>query len=156
MCRRVLNWVVLVQFSLIFFFSDDPLFFLKADTTNCSKLTKILSDYCAASGQSINLNKSSLFFTPNTPTKHQEIISSIFEIRGVDNPGKYLGLPAIWGRSKHDALSYIRSRVKSKISGWKQGAFSLAGKEIFIKAVATTVPSYPMSCFFFQPLYAMI
>ncbi|KAK9951083.1 hypothetical protein M0R45_006545 [Rubus argutus] len=49
------------------FFADDSLFFLKGFTANCSELMRILKVYCDASGQLVNLDKSSVFFSPNTP-----------------------------------------------------------------------------------------
>lgn len=70
-------------------------------------------------------------------------------MRETDNPGKYLGLPTIWGRSKVEALHYIKERVRAKLKGWKQEVLSSAGREVLIKAVATSIPAYPMSVFKF-------
>ncbi|KAM2364459.1 hypothetical protein ACFX1X_003414 [Malus domestica] len=39
------------------------------------------------------------------------------------NPGKYLGLPTVWGRSKTEALAYVQSRIQS----WKINSLSQAG-----------------------------
>ncbi|CAL9026779.1 unnamed protein product [Prunus brigantina] len=41
------------------FFADDSLFFFKAEESNCACLKKILQEYCLASGQEINFQKSS-------------------------------------------------------------------------------------------------
>lgn len=37
----------------------------------------------------------------------------------VSDPGLYLGIPTVWGRSKKDALVFIKERVLAKIQGWK-------------------------------------
>ncbi|KAL6144500.1 hypothetical protein ACLB2K_055192 [Fragaria x ananassa] len=129
------------------FFADDSLFFLKADEVNCLRLKSILDEYCLASGQSINYDKSSLFFSPNTPGALRENINMILQINDTPNPGKYLGLPTIWGRSKKEAFGFIRSRLQSKLQGWKQNQLSLAGKMVLIKSVAFAIPTYPMNCF---------
>lgn len=52
-----------------------------------------------------------------------------------DNPGKYLGLPADWGRSRCTGLAWIRERILNKIEGWKENLLNMAGKEVLIKAV---------------------
>ncbi|OMO67492.1 reverse transcriptase [Corchorus capsularis] len=52
-------------------FADDSLFFMKADPDNCGKLFDILQEYSAASGQEINLEKSNLIFSSNTPQEHE-------------------------------------------------------------------------------------
>lgn len=131
------------------FFADDSLFFIRASLQNCLVLDKILSDYCIASGQQVNHDKSSIFFSPNTPESIFLPICSLLKIPQVDNPGKYLGLPTIWGRSKKEALVYIKEGICNKLTGWKQNCLSMAGKEVLLKAVAQAIPSYPMMCFKF-------
>lgn len=55
-------------------FADDSLFFLKSIIPNCQSLNAILKDYCSALEQTINHEKSSLFFTSNTPPDLQSHI----------------------------------------------------------------------------------
>lgn len=129
------------------FFADDSLYFLKATVSNCQSLKTILDDFCLASGQTINHDKSSLFFTSNTPSSLKTNIGCIFGIEASTTPGKYLGLPTHWGKSKKEALAYVRDRIKSKLEGWMYVFLSQAGKEVLIKAVAAAIPAYPMNCF---------
>lgn len=77
------------------FFADDALFFMKANLKNCLALNKIFNCYCLASGQLINHDKSSIFFSPNTPLQMQLLICELLNINLVDNPGNYLGMPTI-------------------------------------------------------------
>ncbi|XP_062006075.1 uncharacterized mitochondrial protein AtMg00310-like [Rosa rugosa] len=67
----------------------------------------------------------------------------------VENPGTYLGLPTIWGKSRKEALVYIKERVNRKLEGWKQRSLSLASREVLKKSVAMAIPTYPMACFKF-------
>ncbi|KAM1798595.1 hypothetical protein ACFX12_032647 [Malus domestica] len=67
----------------------------------------------------------------------------------VSDPGVYLGLPAIWGRSKRSSLAFVKGRVLGKIQGWKQSALSFAGKEVLLKVVVQAIPIYPMNLFKF-------
>jgi hypothetical protein len=57
-----------------FFFADDSLIFCKANSVEWRRLTKILDKYEAASGQKLNKEKTSIFFSCNTsPEKRMEI-----------------------------------------------------------------------------------
>ena len=50
-------------------FADDALFFLKGNLDNVWNLQKILSTFCAMSGEIINTQKSYTVFSKNTPKK---------------------------------------------------------------------------------------
>lgn len=130
-------------------FADDALFFLKANSHNCRSFKHIIDWYCAMSGQVVNLDKSCLFFSNNVPGNVKDELCTMLGISGSNNPGKYLGLPVIWGRSKSDALAFVEEKMLKKISGWKQNVLSPASREVLIKAVACAVPMYPMGVFKF-------
>jgi hypothetical protein len=49
------------------------------------------------------------------------------------------------GRSKMKTFEGIQSRVRKKLDGWKERFLSQAGKEILLKAVVQTIPTYSMS-----------
>ncbi|KAL6190712.1 hypothetical protein ACLB2K_037106 [Fragaria x ananassa] len=132
-----------------FFFADDSLFFLKASLYNCETLSDTFHLYCTTSGQSINVNKSSLYFSPNTRQEIVHLLSLVLNMKAVDDPGMYLGLPTVWGRSKVAALKYVKEKINKRIVGWNSSSLTQAGKEIMIKAVAFTVPAYPMMVFKF-------
>ena len=59
----------------------------------------------------------------------------------------YLGLPTLVGRTKYLTFSYLKDRIWKKLQGWKGKMLSKAGKEILIKAVAQSIPTYTMSVF---------
>nr|XP_023912601.1 uncharacterized protein LOC112024185 [Quercus suber] len=129
------------------FFADDSLLFCKAKEQECHALVSILHRYEEASRQKINTDKSSVFFSPNTS---QELRESIFNILGPmqdSRHSKYLGLPSIIGKSKAQMFAEVKDRVAKKLAGWKGKLLSIGGREILIKAVAQTVPTYTMSCF---------
>lgn len=89
------------------------------------------------------------FFSANVGVEMSSNICSSLGINMAESPGKYLGLPVLWGRSKVEALGFVRDRVSSKVQGWKQELLSQAGREVLIKAVANAIPTYPMMCFLF-------
>lgn len=77
------------------FFTDNTLIFLKADKANCNNLGRLLETYCLASGQAVNLQKSCVYFSANTPMAIAEKLGRYLVIQVVSDPGTYLGLPAI-------------------------------------------------------------
>ena len=59
----------------------------------------------------------------------------------------YLGLPTLIGRRKYDTFAFIKERVWRKLQGWKGKLLSRASKEVLIKAVAQSIPTYTMGVF---------
>ena len=68
----------------------------------------------------------------------------VLGVREVDKFDTYLGLPTLVGRSKYQTFSLLKDRVWKKTQGWKGQLLSKAGKEVLIKAVAQSIPTYTM------------
>ena len=60
---------------------------------------------------------------------------------------KYLGLPSMIGRDKRSVFAFIKDRIWRRINAWKGRALSKAGKEVMIKYVLQSIPSYIMSIY---------
>ncbi|KAM1414771.1 hypothetical protein ACFX2I_006507 [Malus domestica] len=131
------------------FFADDTLIFLKADKKNCSNIVNLIKEYCLASRQQVNMQMSNVFFGANLPSALRVDLEGILGMPAVENPGIYLGVPAIWGRSKKGGLAYVKERVLGRVQGWKQSTLSPAGNEVLIKAVVQAIPAYLMNIFKF-------
>lgn len=56
----------------------------------------------------------------------------------------YLGIPALWGKSKREAMKFIMERVKARAQSWKHKLLLMAGKEVMVKAVLQALPAYVM------------
>lgn len=67
-----------------------------------------------------------MYFGRNVPPQLRTQLSSILGMPSGSDPRDYLGLPAIWGRSKRQSLAYVKGKVLGKIQGWKQSSLSLA------------------------------
>ena len=102
--------------------------------------------YEASSGQQLNRNKTSLFFSHNIAIEVKDTIKRMFGAQVIKPHESYLGLPFLVGRSKRNTFSQLKQRVSNKLVRWKEKLLSNAGKEILIKVVAEVVPSYTMSC----------
>lgn len=77
------------------FFTDDILIFLKSKKKTCRNLVQLIYVYCSASGQQVNLQKSSVFFEGNVPVVLADELTSVLGMDKVNDPGLYLGVPAI-------------------------------------------------------------
>ena len=107
----------------------------------------ILDLYALASRQCINFEKSSIYFSSNTEVRHREWIKNILGVKEVARFESYLGLPTLIGRSKYQTFSFLKDRVWKKLQGWKSKLLLRARKEVLIKAVAQSIPTYTMGVF---------
>jgi hypothetical protein len=129
------------------FFADDSLLFCKANSVEWRRLTKILDKYEAASGQKLNKEKTSIFFSRNTSAEKREEITRLSGLQATEKYEKYLGLPTLVGKSRVKAFKSIQDRVWNKLQNWKVKFLSQAGKEILLKAVVQAIPTFCMSVF---------
>jgi hypothetical protein len=110
-------------------------------------VSEILVCYEQGSGQRLNKEKTSLFFSRNTD---QGVREKIIKLAGVPESQRYdtyLGLPALVGKSRIREFQGIKDRVRKRVTDWKTKFLSQAGKEVLIKAVVQAIPSYSMSMF---------
>ena len=128
-------------------FANDCIIFCEASSREGNRVLKVLDDYERESGQKLNREKTSLFFSKNTDKEIQEEIKNSFGTQIIHKHEQYLGLPTLVGRGKKKAFNWIKDQVGRKITGWKGELLSNAGKEVLIKAVAQATTTYTMSCF---------
>jgi hypothetical protein len=107
----------------------------------------ILKIYEEASGQEINMSKSEVFFSRNLSMAAQEDLSNIMGVKHVLGTSNYLGLPSMVGRSKKSTFAYVKDRIWKRINSWRGRTLSKAGKEVMIKSVLQSIPSYIMSVY---------
>jgi hypothetical protein len=129
------------------FFADDSLLFCRAISRDWGRLSNLLECYERASGQLLNKEKTSLFFSRNTSQDAREYIQRLSGVPSTQRYDKYLGLPALVGKSRVREFQNIKDRVWKKLHDWKTKFLSQAGKEILLKAVIQAIPTYSMSVF---------
>lgn len=81
----------------------------------CERVLKALEDYEWVSGQKINTEKTSLYFSKNTSMEVQEQVKQKLGAEIVRHHEKYLGLPPLVGRGQREAFH----RKPSKMSVFK-------------------------------------
>ena len=63
------------------------------------------------------------------------------------NCERYLGLPMVGDKSKVSTFGEVQEQVTKRVMGWKEKNISKAGREVLIKTMTQTIPTYSMSMF---------
>jgi len=95
------------------FFANDSLLFCRATLRDWGRLTLLLECYVKASGQQLNKEKTSLFFSRNTSHEDQ---SSILQISGVPctrRYDKYWGFQLLWENHVYRNLKVLRIECRN-------------------------------------------
>lgn len=115
----------------------------------CSWMPKKFSSfwYKATSRQQVNKAKTTIFFSWNTPKDVQQEIKVLLGVSAIKHYDKHLGLLSFLGRQKKACFNQIKERIWNKMQGWEERLLSQAGKEVMIKAVIQSIPTYSMNVF---------
>lgn len=127
------------------FFSDDIMLFYHANLENLVEIKECLDQYCKWIGQDINMDKLGCFFSNNTLGKTKVMVKQVLNMKEIRKDAKYLGNPLFVGKNKASAFEDLRSRLESRIMGWKAKLLSRAGRATLVKSVITTMPAYVMT-----------
>ena len=117
-------------------FVDDSLLFCETKRDEWQQLLDILTQYEEASGQAINKQKTTIFFSKNTTPSVKEEIQNLFGAQVMTNCEKYLGLPMVRGKSKVNTFKDLQEQITKRVIRWKEKIISKAGREVLIKMVA--------------------
>ncbi|XP_071939813.1 uncharacterized protein [Coffea arabica] len=108
------------------FFADDTLIFCKANKEETAKVMKLLELYGKASGQIINAEKSSVFFSKNTKEGEKaEILDTLGGMMEAKQ-SKYLGLPLVYVWTfvkKWQNFGGGIGMILGKFIGWSGGSY---------------------------------
>ncbi|XP_074315550.1 uncharacterized protein LOC141651750 [Silene latifolia] len=128
-------------------FADDSLFFIRGDFGELDFLMNIIDEYCVASGQCLNKDKSSLLFSPNCSLMTVKKCLTEFKFAPKHDLGNYLGLPTSIGSSKRDLFKYLVDKTKRRLSSWNNILLSSAGKLTLIRSVLSSLSLFSLSVF---------
>ncbi|XP_041004066.1 uncharacterized protein LOC121249421 [Juglans microcarpa x Juglans regia] len=129
------------------FFAANNFMFCQANTEELNCVLNILNLYERASGQVLNKEKSSIFFSKNTKPVTQQKVLQLVGLKSSGAFEKYLGLPTFVGRAKVSAFHSLVDRTWSRVANWKTKHLSVAGKETLLKEVLQAIPIYAMGMF---------
>ena len=128
-------------------FPNDSFIFCQANNDEVQVVSDTLQLYADAFGQCINLEKSFAYFSSNVSVEQKTWIVDKSKMKEVENFDSYLRLPTLIGKRKYDTFAFIKERVWKKMQGWKGKLLSRAEKEVLIKVVAQSIPTYTMGMF---------
>jgi hypothetical protein len=77
----------------------------------------------------------------------REKIKVILQVLNESLTEKYLGMPTDLGKCKNGSFKFLRDRIWKYIQGWMEQILSYGGKEVLIKSVAQSIPTFSMSVF---------
>ncbi|XP_021597623.1 uncharacterized protein LOC110603924 [Manihot esculenta] len=98
------------------FFADDSLIFFKANVQEALELKRILRMYENASGQVVNFQKSSIFFSRYTPVALRDSVCLVLQVEEKLDFGNYLGLPSHAGNNKREVFSFVKDRLWKRLN----------------------------------------
>ncbi|KAA3485153.1 LINE-1 reverse transcriptase isogeny [Gossypium australe] len=99
-------------------FVDDCILFIEATERDATSLKQILVEYEMNSGQSVNFDKSTVFFSTNTQERDRVAVTQVLAIRRSNDIERYLGLPSMVGRRNRSSFQNLKDHFKQRIDNW--------------------------------------
>ncbi|XP_074352959.1 uncharacterized protein LOC141692121 [Apium graveolens] len=78
----------------------------------------MLKTFEEASGQKIDHQKSSVFFSRNVSNPCKQEICEVLRFEEADEGSHYLGLPNFIGRKKSAMSGYLKEKVRDSVQNW--------------------------------------
>ncbi|XP_010468802.1 PREDICTED: uncharacterized protein LOC104748921 [Camelina sativa] len=88
----------------------------------------VIDNYGKASGQEVNLDKSSIMFGKKVPAEVKDKVKSIIGISNEGGMGSYLGIPESLSGLRVQVFGYVRDRLNDRVNGWTAKFLSKGGK----------------------------
>lgn len=104
-------------------FADD-IVFSEASQRGAARLQHIMDVYSRGSGQMVNRDKSTVFFSTNCDEPVKQVVRQELHIDTKALSNKYLCLPTTLGRSSTEAFDFMATRIKGLIGSWSARAAS--------------------------------
>jgi hypothetical protein len=122
-------------------FFDETLLMNTPTTGEANKLNSILSDFVEASGMTLNLEKSKLYFF-NTPIEFQAHISRLLGIPKSSLPSNYLGIPLTGASERSISWDNMLLSISNRLNKWTFRPLNIAARLVLLKSVLQTLPTY--------------
>jgi hypothetical protein len=121
---------------------------VKIGTTTLSNL---LNDFCRRSGQTLNLNKSSILFSKNVDATSRVQNKSTFLVPDLLPNTIHLGHPLIFThKDKNRAYNFIYNKFLGKLTTVKANKINHVGCLAYIQSVLSSIHIYYMSIIIFS------
>ena len=132
-------------------FADDLIICGQATKSEASRINHILHSFCAASGQTPNLSKSSIVFSKYTDPFSIKEVKEVFPVPQMSHNSIYLGHPLLFRHSdRAQAYNFIINKFRAKLTKLKAAKLNHAGRLVYINSVLAPIPIYYMSTILFS------
>lgn len=111
------------------FFADDCILFTKASACSVLNLKDIIYRFTNTSGQLLNLDKSSIFFSKYLNEDACEDISEILQMKQMKKDEKYLGVDLFTTRNRDNCFQGSMEKMNFYLQKW-QGKIINQGEEL--------------------------
>ncbi|XP_062103860.1 uncharacterized protein LOC133814975 [Humulus lupulus] len=122
--------------------------FVKGTLSAVSIFKEVLVKFSAATGLSINTNKSHIYFGGVNATERR-IIAQDIQLPEGSFPLRYLGVPMRPTKWRHEDCEIIIHKIRLKLLSWTSRHLSYAGRVLLIHSVLFGLRNYWMSVFIF-------
>lgn len=95
----------------------------------------------------INLQKSFVRFSANTPQDYKDFLSSTLHMQARSSIGEYLGLPVDLSRRKCKDFQFMVDRIAQRLSSFASLHLSSAAKLVIINSVLVAAFNHVLSVF---------
>ncbi|XP_026398739.1 uncharacterized protein LOC113294562 [Papaver somniferum] len=124
-------------------------FSLKQNLDQTRTLLQVIEEFSKCSGQVINFNKSSVYFSNNISLSSSETLAGILQVPIMDPKEKYLVLHFFNGRNKKVPFSVLVEKMESRLSKWNAYNLSEPRRIVMVKHVLNAIPVHHMIYFKF-------
>ena len=116
----------------------------EANMSQVLVMKQCLKNFCEASGQKVNAQKTRVFFSHNVNHNIRSQLSDSLGFTMAADLGKYLGVPLHHKKVSKADYQFVVDKVRSRLSLWKSNLFSLAARHTLVKSVVSTMPNHVM------------
>ncbi|KAF5468900.1 hypothetical protein F2P56_013011 [Juglans regia] len=126
-------------------YADDLLVFVTGGKQSVLKLMNTLEVYEKWSGQLINKEKSTFFFSKSISTARRRNLKRTTGLVEGNFPLTYLGVPLVSGRLTSRELEPLIEKIRRKIAGWKVNLLSQGGRLTLMKHVLACISTHMLA-----------
>lgn len=123
---------------------DDVLLFAEASPGQADLIKQGLMEFCDASGQLVNYDKSLLYISPNVSDDDAAVLSGRLGVVCTMDLGKYLGYYLAHDVRINRTPKEVVSKAKGSLASWKLRCLSKAGRATLASSMLNTISIFHM------------
>lgn len=128
-------------------YANDIVQFSRATRHEASNILQCIEKYNSWSRQSINWNKSGVFFSIHTQPSIRRAIKHTLSMKSLKMDAIYLEAPLFLSKASSKDFKFLLDKLETKLMGWRSNCLSWAGRGTLIGSMAQAIPTYSMSAF---------